>query len=668
MKNVILGVLLGVGLVVLVAFPFRGPLSMLLAPKASLPPAAAEGSLTGLRGAAWEAAVALAAKDDGAELAELAASFVATSADPLIRNDAGDVIFDLTSYDFLAGSAPESVNPSLWRHARILTQHGLYRLSDRIYQVRGFDLSIVTFIDSGDGWIVVDPLTVVESARKAKALVDATLGPRPIRALIYSHSHADHFGGALGMVSQEAVDRGEVAVLAPEGFLHHAIAENVIAGPAMGRRARFQFGNTLTRGPKGEVTSGLGPGLPPGTLSLLPPTEVLTHTGETRRFGDLTLEFQLTPGAEAPAEMNFYIPELQTLFVAENANLTLHNLLPARGALVRDAKAWADYLTETLRRYGDRSELLFGAHGVPRRGAAAIEDFLSHHRDAYKYLHDQSVRLMNAGLTGTELAEALELPPALADRWFNRGYYGTLNHNAKAVYQRYMGWYDGNPANLWPLPPEAESRRWIAALGGAKPALAQARAAVDGEDWRWAATLLNRIIFAGEGGDEAKALLASVYEQLAFRTEAGTWRNIYLTGAQELRDGVRQGGLSVANQAIVAATPTAMLLDFVAVRLNPEPALASPFVLNLHIRDRDETHRIEVRNGVLIHEEGQVAKSAPTLTLSYRSLLIALFGQLPSAVVLARDDVEASDGAEPVLAAWLAMLDPLNSLFPIVTP
>ncbi len=668
MKNMILGVLLGAGLVVLVAMPFRGPLSVLLAPKASLPPAAAETELSGSKGAAWEAAVALAAKDDGAELAALAASFVATSADPLIRNGAGEVIYDLTSYDFLAGATPDSVNPSLWRHARILTQHGLYRLSDRIYQVRGFDLSIVTFIDSGDGWIVVDPLTVVESAQKAKALVDATLGPRPIRALIYSHSHADHFGGALGMVSQDAVDRGDVAVLAPEGFLHHAIAENVIAGPAMGRRARFQFGNTLTRGPKGEVTSGLGPGLPPGTLSLLPPTEVLTRTGETRRFGDLTLEFQLTPGAEAPAEMNFYIPELRTLFVAENANLTLHNLLPARGALVRDAKAWADYLTETLRRYGDRSDLLFGAHGVPRRGAAAIEDFLSHHRDAYKYLHDQSVRLMNAGLTGTELAEALELPPPLAERWFNRGYYGTLNHNAKAVYQRYMGWYDGNPANLWPLPPEAESRRWIAALGGAEPALAQAQAAVEGEDWRWAATLLNRIIFAGEGGEEAKALLASVYEQLAFRTEAGTWRNIYLTGAQELRDGVRQGGLSVANQAIVAATPTAMLLDFVAVRLNPEPALAAPFVLNLRLSDRKETHRIEVRNGVLIHEEGQVAADAPSLTLTYRSLLIALFGQLPPAVVLARDDVEASEGAEPVLSAWLSMLDPLNPLFPIVTP
>ncbi|MFZ8915551.1 MAG: MBL fold metallo-hydrolase, partial [Pseudomonadales bacterium] len=289
MKNVILGVLLGVGLVVLIAMPFRGPLSMFLAPKASLPPAAAEANLTGSRSAAWEAAVAMAAKDDGAELAELAESFVATSADPLLRNGAGEVIYDLTSYDFLAGAAPDSVNPSLWRHARILTQHGLYRLSDRIYQVRGFDLSIVTFIDSGDGWIVVDPLTVVESAQKAKALVDATLGPRPIRALIYSHSHADHFGGALGMVSQEAVDRGEVVVLAPEGFLHHAIAENVIAGPAMGRRARFQFGNTLARGPKGEVTSGLGPGLPPGTLSLLPPTEVLTRTGETRRFGDLTL-------------------------------------------------------------------------------------------------------------------------------------------------------------------------------------------------------------------------------------------------------------------------------------------------------------------------------------------------------------------------------------------
>jgi len=668
MKKTLMGFVLGLAAALVLALPFRGPLAVLLAPKASLPPAPTASTLKRQGEAALAEAAALVAKDDGADLAALRASFVATSADPLLRNAEGEVIYDLTSYDFLAGPAPDTVNPSLWRHAQILTQHGLYRLSDRIYQVRGFDLSIVTFIDTGSGWLVVDPLTVVESAKKAKALVDATLGPRPIEAVIYSHSHADHFGGVLGMVTEAEVSAGKVAILAPEGFLHHAISENVIAGPAMGRRARFQFGNTLHRGPLGEVTSGLGPGLPPGTLSLLPPTDTLRSTGETRRFGDLTLEFQLTPGAEAPAEMNFFIPELSALFVAENANLTLHNLLPARGALVRDAKAWADYLTDTLRLYGAKAELMFGAHGVPRRGQDAIEDFLSHHRDAYKFLHDQSVRLMNAGLTGTELAEALTLPPALAERWFNRGYYGTLNHNAKAVYQRYMGWFDGNPANLWPLPPEVESARWIQALGGPEVALRQAQEAVEAGDLRWAVTLLNRLVFSPEAPDAAKTRLAALYERLAFDAEAGTWRNIYLTGAQELRHGVATGGLNVANGAIVAATPTTMLLDFVAVRLNPEAALEAPFVLNLRIADRGEQHRLEVRNGVLIHEEGREDASAPTLTLNYRTLLMALFAQLPPAVLTAREDVVLTEGAEAPFAAWLAMLDPLNPLFPIVTP
>lgn len=329
MKKFLLGAVLGVLAVLSLALPFRGALAVLLAPKATLPPAPTASALAGQGRAARAEAAALVAQDDGAELAELRASFMATSADPLLRNAEGRVIYDLTSYDFLAGPAPATVNPSLWRHAQILTQHGLYRLSDRIYQVRGFDLSIVTFIDSGTGWIVVDPLTVVESAKKAKALVDATLGPRPIEAVIYSHSHADHFGGVLGMVTEAAVAEGKVAILAPEGFLHHAVSENVIAGPAMGRRARYQFGNTLSRGPLGEVTSGLGPGLPPGTLSLLPPTDTLTSTGERRRFGDLTLEFQLTPGAEAPAEMNFFIPELGALFVAENAMLDpLNPLFP----------------------------------------------------------------------------------------------------------------------------------------------------------------------------------------------------------------------------------------------------------------------------------------------------------------------------------------------------
>ncbi len=422
----------------------------------------------------------LVAADDRKDFEFAEHGFIATRNDPIIKRPDGRAAFDLSSYGFLKGDAPDTTNPSLWRQAQILTKHGLFKVADNIFQVRGFDVSTVSFIDAGAGWIVVDPLTSVEVARAAFELLTEHAGKKPVLAVIYSHSHVDHYGGVGGVTSADEAASGAVKIIAPEGFLEHAVSENIIAGPAMLRRARFQFGVTLPRNSEGEMTSGLGPCPSMGSLSLIAPNLLITHTGQEVIVGDVTMVFQLTPGTEAPAEMNFYMPQFRAVFMAENANLTMHNLLPARGALVRDAKAWADYLTESIRLFGDKSDVMFAAHGIPRFGTNEIIAFLTSHRDAYKFLHDQTVRLMNSGLTATEIAEVLALPDVLAKQWFNRGYYGTMSHNSKAVYQRYLGWYDANPANLNPLPPEPAAKRYVEAMGGAASVLAQAEKAATG--------------------------------------------------------------------------------------------------------------------------------------------------------------------------------------------
>jgi alkyl sulfatase BDS1-like metallo-beta-lactamase superfamily hydrolase len=617
---------------------------------------------------ALEEARRLVAADDRRDFEFAEHGFIATRDDPKIMRGDGRVAFDLSSYEFLKGEAPESANPSLWRHAQILTRHGLFRVAERIYQVRGFDISTVSFIDAGAGWIVVDPLTTVEAAAAALALLTAHVAKKPVLAVIYSHSHVDHYGGVGGVTNAADVAAGKVKVIAPEGFLEHAVSENIIAGPAMLRRARFQFGLTLPRGADGEMTSGLGPCPSLGSLSLIAPTDLVTHTGQEMVIGDVRLQFQLTPGTEAPAEMNFYLPQFRAVFMAENANLTMHNLLPARGALVRDSKAWADYLTESIRLFADRSDVMFAAHGIPRFGQDEIRAFLSSHRDAYKYLHDQAVRLMNMGLVGAEIAEVLKLPAVLAKQWFNRGYYGTMSHNAKAIYQRYMGWFDANPANLDPLPPEPAAKKYVAAMGGPDKAMAIAKDAVRNGELRWAAMVLNHIVFDDENNQPARNLLADVYTQMGYRAEAGTWRNIYLTGAQELRNGpvsLPPGGLS---PDVLSATTTSMLLDFAAVRVNPEKATRQSFKLNIELTDRKEKHLVTVGNGVLVHEEGvEDANAGASLRMIRPDLLLTLFAGLPAKDRIAAGAITVTGNAD----LYLALVDLLEAPapnFPIVTP
>ncbi|HEY4943411.1 MAG TPA: alkyl sulfatase dimerization domain-containing protein [Rhizomicrobium sp.] len=615
-----------------------------------------------------EEARALVAADDRKDFDFARRGFIATRKDPLVKRSDGRNAFDLSSYEFLKGPAPETANPSLWRQAQILTQHGLFKVADRIFQVRGFDVSTISFIDAGSGWIVVDPLTSVEVARAAYELVGEHLGQKPVLAVIYSHSHVDHYGGVGGVASAAEAASGAIKIIAPEGFLEHAVSENIIAGPAMSRRARFQFGLTLPRNAQGEMTSGLGPCPSLGSLSLIAPNLLIRQTGQEVTVGDVTMVFQLTPGTEAPAEMNFYLPQFRSVFMAENANLTMHNLLPARGALVRDAKAWADYLTESIRLFGDKSDTMFAAHGIPRFGTDEIVAFLTSHRDAYKFLHDQTVRLMNTGFTGPEIAEVLKLPGVLARQWFNRGYYGTMSHNAKAVYQRYMGWYDANPANLNPLPPEPAAKRYVEAMGGAEAVQALADKAVKGGELRWAATLLNHLVFADGTNTKARHALAAVYARLAFESEAGTWRNIYLTGAQELTTGIVKLPPASMSADVLSATTTPMLLDFAAVRVNPEKAAVRAFKINLELTDRREKHLITVANGVLIHEAGIADPAADaTVRMARPMLLMTLLAGAPVAPQIASGNIVV-EGDASLYDALVGLIEPIVPNFPIVTP
>ncbi len=528
--------------------------------------------------------------------------FVATRADPKILDASGRLVWDLTAYDFLKGPAPAGVNASLWRQSQLLARHGLFKVTEGVWQVRGFDLANVTFVAGRTGWIVIDVARSNEVAKAAYDLASEKLGRRPIKAIVYTHSHADHFGGARGLVSEADVAAGRVQVIAPAGFLAEAVSENLIAGPAMARRAGYQFGTFLPKGPAGQVSAGIGPGLAVGSQSLVPPTVEVTRTGQVLTIDGVRMEFQLTPQTEAPAEMNIYLPELKALCLAENANATMHNVLTPRGALVRDAKQWADYLTESLRLYGARSDVLFTSHAWPRFGRAVIADYLAKHRDAYKYLHDQTVRLMNDGLTGPEIANRLKLPEALDREWYNRGYYGTTSFNSRAIYQRYMGWYDANPANLAPLEPADESGRYVAMMGGPEKVLAAAREAFARGDDRWAGALANRIVLADPGAREARAFLAQVYARQAAGAESSLWRNMYLSGALELTGGVRTSPAAANSIDLIRNTPTAMILDVMSVRLDPAKVAGRSVSVDVVFPERNERFRIAVKNDVLTYE------------------------------------------------------------------
>lgn len=593
--------------------------------------------------------------------------FLGTRADPLIKRDDGQPAWNLAAYDFLKGQAPATVNPSLWRQAQLLSKHGLFQVSDRVYQVRGFDISNITFVRGDTGWIVIDPLTMRETAKAALDLVNDKLGKLPVKAVVYTHSHSDHFGGVRGVVDEADVKAGKVAIVAPKGFMEEVAAENILAGNAMSRRAQYQFGIMLPPGAEGQITSGIGQTIARGSITLIPPTIIVDHTGQELTLDGVKVRFQYTPSTEAPAEMNLYFPDLRILDMAENANVSMHNILTPRGALVRDSKAWADDLTESIRLFGDVSDTMITSHGWPRFGGAVVRDFLADHRDAYKYLHDQTVRMMNLGLTGDEIAAKIQLPPALAKDWFNRGYYGSMSFNSRAVYQRYMGWYDANPAHLVPAPPADAGKRYVAAMGGAAKVKALAKEAAGKGDYAWAAALLNHAVMADDGDKEAKALLASAYDQMGYQTENSLWRNIYLTGADELRGGVRKLPTSMAPLDMIAALDSQMIFDVLAIRLNADKAGDARLRMVFAFPDRGERFLVEVRNGVLVAQPSTGAEKVDaTLTVARPVFLESLFrgtSLLPK-ILSGEVKLEGDRAAMGRLAGWF---DAFPTDFPIVT-
>ena len=605
--------------------------------------------------------------DEDEELSER--GFIATREDPVIRAADGRVVWDLSAYDFAEADVPDTANPSLWRHLRLLRKHGLFEVAPGIWQIRGFDLSVMSIMATDTGYVVVDPLLSTETAAAGMELVREHLGDKPVHAVIYTHSHADHYAGVKGVVSDEDVASGRVEIIAPHGFMEHTVSETLVAGPAMSRRSAYQFGTTLEKGPKGEAGNGIGPGLALGTMSLIAPTIDIVDTGTVLNIDGLIIEFQVTPGTEAPVEFNFFLPQKNALCLAENANVTMHNILTPRGALVRDAKAWSHYLTEAQRIYGARSNVLFNSHGWPRWGADSIVEYIGSQRDTYKFLHDQSVRLMNQGYTEAEIAEQIRLPNSIASNWYNRGYYGTTSHNSKAVYQRYLGWYDGNPVNLNPWPPEELGARYVDAMGGPGPALKVAADAFEAGDYRWSSQVASHIVFADDTNTEAREMLARSLEQMGYQAEGMLWRNMYLTGAKEARKTPESMPLSTVVPEIIETIDSSELFELLAVRVDPAKAEGQDIALRFVFPERDEDFLITLRNSVFIQQAGVEGEVAATITLPRQAFIGMLFAGLNPADLAAAGTLQI-EGDRLALMALLGSLDPRRdgTPFPIVTP
>jgi alkyl sulfatase BDS1-like metallo-beta-lactamase superfamily hydrolase len=597
--------------------------------------------------------------DDTADFDDVKRGLIGRLEPCIVRADDGRVIWDNSSYAFLDGPAPATVNPSLWRQSQLVARDGLFEVVPGIYQVRGMDLSNISFIEGDTGVLVIDPLISTETARAALDLYRQHRGDRPVVSVIYTHSHIDHFGGVKGVTSQADVDAGRCVIIAPEGLVEHAVAENVYAGPAMGRRAGYMYGAALERSPSGQVGAGLGQTTSTGTATLIVPTDSITQTGETRTIDGIRMEFQLTPGTEAPAEMNVLFPDHSALCMAENATHTLHNLLTLRGAVVRNPRTWARYLTEAIDRFAGRFDVVFASHHWPTWGRERTVHFLELQRDLYAYLHDQTLRMLNAGLTGSEIAEAMVLPPALENAWHARGYYGSVSHNVKAIYQLYLGWYDGNPAHLWQHTPENTAKRYVAAMGGADAVVAAAKAAFDEGDYRWAAEILNHVLFEDPTHAAAKALQADTFEQLGFGSENGTWRNEYLAGATELRKGNFGTPTQTAAPDMLAALTPEQVFDAIAIRVDGPKAWGERLSIGVELTDADETYRLDLRNGVLVHRAAPVAGADLVLRLPKAGLAGLLAG---------KTDGMTTEGDAGVLGRLMAVLEAPDPAFAIVTP
>lgn len=581
------------------------------------------------------------------------------------------VSWDTSRWDFISGEAPPTVNPSLWRQARLNGIHGLFEVGHGIYQVRGYDTAVVSFIATDTGWLIIDPLTTKETAKAAKALVDEHLGHRDVVAVVYTHSHIDHYGGILGVVDRARIDSGACRIIAPDGFLHAAVEENVVAQAAMGRRATWQYGMLLPWDAQGHVDQGLSKAVPFGSSTLIAPTHVITRTGEQMIIDGLEVEFHLAPDTEAPAEMHLWFPSMRALCIAENCTGTMHNVLTLRGALIRDSLAWCRSLDEAITRYGEDLDVLFASHGWPYWGREDALTHLRHHRDLYRWIHDEAMRLANRGYTPDEIAAAVEMPPALWNDWTCHGYYGTLSHNVRAVYQRHFGFYDGHPASLHPYPPEEAARRYLEYMGGIDSVVERARRSYDDGDYRWVVQVLRHAVFADPTHEGARLLQADACEQLGYQAESGPWRDIYLTGAQELRAGTPTTfAPSRPSPETIGAMTLTQVFDYLAVRLDGPSALG----LGHHhwewsFTDSGETVSLELSNGVLHSRLGSTSAAHRTARVtSPREVLDRLAG-----ATITLDDALSTgavtiDGSPRELLDLWSLFETFGMFFPIIEP
>lgn len=617
---------------------------------------------------------ALAARLDlagGADEAEARRGWIAAIPDGLITKADGAAVWDWRPYAFLdAAEPPASVNPSLWRQARLNRIHGLFEVvPGAIWQVRGYDISVMTIVRGKTGYIVIDPLTAEETAAASWALAMAHLPPLPIRAVIFTHSHSDHFGGVGGIVSREQALREGIRIIAPHGFSEEAVAENVLAGTAMGRRATYMFGTFLAPGPLGQVDTGLGPRLPAGTIGYMEPTETVPQSGGEVLIDGITFDFMDAGGTEAPSEFMFYIADYKALHTAEVATRVLHNVLTLRGAQVRDPLVWSKVIDRALQKWGGVADLALASHGWPLWGQERVQSYLAGQRDAYRYVHDRTLNRANNGATLHEVADGIADAPVQERAFDTRGYYGTLNHNMKATYQRYFGWWDGVPANFNPLPPQERAVRYVALAGGAGKLLAAGRKALAAGEYRWAAELLNHLVFAEPGNAAARAALASAYEQLGYQAESGAWRNYYLAGAASLRGTARSTAVSSAqSRAYIAGIPTEALFDALATRFDAEKGRELRGRFQFVLPDRGEQVAIEVGGGVEFPRYGS-RFDAPTATITIDraalddvTLGAATFPQL---VQSGRVRIEGDIAA---FGRWFALHPPFDPRFAVVEP
>ena len=560
-----------------------------------------------------------------------------------LKDESGKVIWSQDAYAFLEdASAPDTVNPSLWRNTQLNHIYGLFQVADGIYQVRGYDMSNITFVKGDTGWIVFDPLMSVECAQAAMELVDSQLGEYPVMGVIISHSHVDHFGGIRGIISEEQAAEENIPIIAPEGFEEHAISENVYAGTAMGRRAAYQYGTLLDKDGEGAMCIGIGMGQSTGTISYLSPTDTITQTGEIRVIDGVTFEFQMTPGTEAPAEMNTWLPEKKALWLAENCTGTLHNLYTLRGAQVRDGNAWANYIMEALARYGDEAQVVFQSHNWPHWGNDVIRAYMEDTAAVYKFIHDQTLFYINQGYTDTEIAEMIRLPADLEQVWYTRQYYGTLKHNVKAVYQKYMGWYDANPIHLDELTPTAYAQKLVEYLGDTDKVLEMARADFEKGEYQWVAQITNALVYADPENLDARYLCADALEQLGYQAESGPWRNAYLTGAQELRQsGVTTNPTSGSGE-VQRKMGVDLMLEYLGIRLDSSAVEDLDGTVNLVVTDTGEEFVLTLRAGVLLYQEGVQAADADAV---WRMPKAALFALLQGSAETVRTQAEIQDEA-----------------------